>query len=118
MGALARPQKSEIVPILSSVQDKAYDGSYKFGYESADGTVRDEIGEVKNPGTEDEYVVVEGSYKYIDSNGEVVEVRYRADENGFVPYGKNIPEIISQSAADNAAEAASKSSSDIKHHRA
>lgn len=115
MGAFARPQKSEIVPILSSVQDKAYDGSYKFGYESADGTFRDEIGEVKNPGTEDEYVVVEGSYKYIDSNGETVEVRYRADENGFVPYGKNIPEIISQSAADNAAEAASKSSTDVKH---
>lgn len=36
-----------------------------------------------NAGKEDEHIVVHGAYSYIDANGDVQEVSYIADENGY-----------------------------------
>lgn len=77
--------------ILKSSEDHEADGSFKFGYEAEDGSVREESGVVKNAGSEEAYVAYSGFYKYFDPTGELVEVHYTADENGFVPVGTHIP---------------------------
>lgn len=64
-------------------------------YESGDGTVRKEEASVVDEGTEDEALEVKGSYKYINSEGEEVEVFYTAGKNGFVPYSSIINSEIS-----------------------
>lgn len=53
------------VPILSQINDINEDGSYTFGYESADGSFRIESRDVDG--------FVSGKYGYVDVNGEVQE---------------------------------------------
>lgn len=101
--ALPVSEKDEVVPILNSVVNKNDDGSYKASYESGDGTLRDEEATVINAGTPEESLEVKGSYKYINEDGETVEVFYTAGVNGFVPYGSVVnPEItaVAQAAKD------------------
>lgn len=85
----------EVVAILKSEINKYKDGSYDLHYESGDGTVRKEEASVVDEGTEDEALEVKGSYKYINSEGEEVEVFYTAGKNGFVPYSSIINSEIS-----------------------
>ncbi|XP_065368081.1 endocuticle structural protein SgAbd-6-like [Calliphora vicina] len=93
--ATERDEVREVVAILKSEINKNDDGSYQLSYEGGDGTTRDEKAVVMNAGTEDEALEVKGSYKYIDADGQEVEVFYTAGVNGFVPYGKTINEEIS-----------------------
>lgn len=91
-----------IVPILSQGEEKNADGSYTYYFEDGNGSTRREDAFVKNGGTEEEALVVRGSYSYIDANGQEVVVEYIADENGFQPQGSIIPKEIAQAAADAA----------------
>ncbi|XP_067634223.1 endocuticle structural protein SgAbd-6-like isoform X2 [Eurosta solidaginis] len=96
------PTQYEIIPILSSELNKHEDGSYNLHYAGGDGTSRQEEANVVDEGTDDQTLEIKGSYKYINSEGEEVEVSYTAGKNGFVPYGSIInPEI---SAAAEAAK--------------
>lgn len=90
--------EKDFVPILKSVAERKDDGSFVFSYEGADGSYREEVGIVKNAGTDDETLEVSGSYRYLDADGQLIEVRYTAGENGFVPQGTNIPQEISLAA--------------------
>ncbi|XP_055387471.1 larval cuticle protein 65Ag1-like [Condylostylus longicornis] len=92
------------VSIVRSESVYQPDGSYKFSYETSDGAIREESGIPKNVGQEDQFVAVTGMYKYIDADGQPIEVHYTADEHGFVPVGSNIPEAIVR-AAKSASEA-------------
>lgn len=83
----------EVVPILRSSQTFDADGSYRFSYESADGTLREETGTIVNPGKEDAYVASVGLFRFKNPEGEAVEVRYTADTKGFVPSGASIPTV-------------------------
>ncbi|XP_011186119.2 larval cuticle protein 65Ag1-like [Zeugodacus cucurbitae] len=65
--------------------------SYKYGFETSDGTQHDEEGQLKNVGTDDEAIVVEGSYKYVGDDGVTYHVSYTADEYGFQPVGEHLP---------------------------
>ncbi|XP_073811736.1 endocuticle structural protein SgAbd-6-like [Musca autumnalis] len=94
--------EKEIVPILRQGEEKNSDGSFTYYYEGGDGGKRQEVGFFKNQGTEDEALVIKGSYRYIDANGQEVLVEYIADENGFRPQGSNIRKEISEAAADAA----------------
>lgn len=67
--------------------------SYKFGFETSDGTQHDEEGQLKNVGTDDETIVVKGSYKYVGDDGVTYQVSYTADENGFQPVGEHLPKV-------------------------
>ncbi|XP_026328984.1 endocuticle structural protein SgAbd-6-like [Hyposmocoma kahamanoa] len=58
-------------------------GNYKFSYETSNGLTREETGEVVNVGTDDEHIVVRGVYSYVDADGNVQNVSYTADENGY-----------------------------------
>ncbi|XP_026842190.1 uncharacterized protein LOC6593009 [Drosophila persimilis] len=96
-------EKREIVPLLRFETEKNPDGSFHFEYEGGDQSYRQEQGQLQNAGTEDEALEVSGSYRYIDAEGNTVEVHYTAGRNGFVPIGTIIPKeitAVAQAAAD------------------
>ncbi|KAF4523920.1 hypothetical protein B566_EDAN012272 [Ephemera danica] len=115
--AAAAPQgakQEEPIAILRSASDNNFDGSYSFSYETANGISRDEVGEIKNPGTEDQIQVMRGSYSYTDPEGQLIQVTYIADENGFraegahLPTPPPVPEAIARALQFIAAEEAKK----------
>ncbi|XP_037941306.1 larval cuticle protein 65Ag1-like [Teleopsis dalmanni] len=85
--ALAAPADVEVLKSESDVQP---DG-YKFALETSDGTSKNEQGELKNVGTEEEAIVVRGSFSWIADDGQKYTVNYVADENGFQPQGAHLP---------------------------
>ncbi|XP_037941169.1 endocuticle structural glycoprotein ABD-5-like [Teleopsis dalmanni] len=96
---IGEEKEKEFVTIVKSAEEKQPDGSFSFAYQGADGSFREEVGKVINPGTDDEELVVHGTYRYVDENGEEVVVKYTAGKHGFVPEGTNIPKEISLAAA-------------------
>lgn len=60
-------------------------------YQTSDGVSREEKAEVKNPGAENEALVVQGSYSYVGTDGNTYTITYVADENGYRPTGQHIP---------------------------
>ncbi|XP_065087153.1 cuticle protein CP14.6-like [Ochlerotatus camptorhynchus] len=79
------------IPIVHSESYHGHDGSFKHGYESANGISVQEQGYVKNNGGKENANVVHGSYSYVDPHGVPVSVSYTADENGFQAKGSHIP---------------------------
>lgn len=101
LAAVIAAPPAEVKPpieILSSKYDHNPDGSYEFSFEGADGSSRQEKGIVINPGTDNEAVVVEGVYKYLDAENKPVEVHYTGNEKGFLPEGGHIDPAISNGA--------------------
>jgi hypothetical protein len=90
---LAQKQYTTPVPILKQINRHNEDGSYSYGYEAADGSFKIETktanGEVK------------GKYGYVDSDGNVREVEYGANKDGFQPTGDGIN--VAPAAVHNAA---------------
>jgi len=110
-GIEGQEKQEKLVPIIKSVAEQKNDGSYFFAYEGADGSYREEVGIVKRSNVADHdhehdhandddetELEISGVYRYIDSQGERVEVSYVADKNGFVPVGSNIPREITETA--------------------
>ncbi|RVE46293.1 hypothetical protein evm_009012 [Chilo suppressalis] len=60
-------------------------GTYNFLYELSDKSSRQEQGELKNVGTDEEALVMRGSYTWVGPDGLEYKVTYVADENGFQP---------------------------------
>lgn len=89
-------ERPTVVPLLRFESIKQPDGSFHFNYEGGDQSARQEQGILTNAGTEDEALEVSGSYRYIDADGNTVEVHYTAGKNGFVPIGTIIPNEISE----------------------
>ncbi|KAH9627572.1 hypothetical protein HF086_010724 [Spodoptera exigua] len=71
------------VQIVKQVDDVDVD-KYNFEFETSDGTSRQETGEYKND-TEQQGLVVRGSYKYVAPDGQHIAVTYLADKNGYQP---------------------------------
>lgn len=69
---------------LRQSSDVNPDGTYSYAYETSNGIAADEQGEGG--------VRAQGSYKFLTPEGEVVDVSYIADENGFQPSGAVIPQ--------------------------
>ncbi|XP_055852405.1 flexible cuticle protein 12-like [Episyrphus balteatus] len=57
---------------------------YRFNYKTSDGSYREEVGILLNPGTEQEELVVMGAYSYVDGDIETTTM-YTADKNGYRP---------------------------------
>ncbi|KAK9887270.1 hypothetical protein WA026_021122 [Henosepilachna vigintioctopunctata] len=70
------------VPILKQINRHNEDGSYTYGYESADGSFKIET---KLPTGE-----VKGKYGYVDDTGKVRTIEYGATKHGFAPVGEGI----------------------------
>ncbi|XP_046393065.1 endocuticle structural glycoprotein ABD-5-like [Ischnura elegans] len=88
---LARPQNPKDVTITSYTNDNIGINGYNFGYVQSDGTSRQENGELKNIGTENEALVVRGTFTYIGDDGKEYTVTFVADENGYRPEGAHLP---------------------------
>lgn len=95
----------DLVPIVKSLGELKQDGSYYFAYEGADGSYREEVGLLRRAASVDAAetelepeLEVSGVYRYVDSNGQHVEVSYVADKHGFVPMGNIIHTEISKTA--------------------
>ena len=74
----------EPVAILRSVYNAPTetDSSFDFAFETENGISQEAVGEMRTIGDE-EVVVMRGSYQYTDANGDLVEVSWTADENGY-----------------------------------
>ncbi|KAH8408251.1 hypothetical protein KR215_001027 [Drosophila sulfurigaster] len=86
--ALAAPPASDAQVLLSDA-DVRPDG-YNFAFETSDGTDIQSQGELK-PVEKEEALVVRGSYKWVDPEGQTHVINYVADENGYQPQGADIP---------------------------
>ncbi|CAB3243652.1 unnamed protein product [Arctia plantaginis] len=80
----AAPQPQD-VQVLKLVSDNDGLGTYNFEYEQSDGSKRQEKGELRNAGAENEFVAMSGSYSWVGPDGVTYFVNYIADENGFRP---------------------------------
>ncbi|KAH8363886.1 hypothetical protein KR084_000373 [Drosophila pseudotakahashii] len=87
--ALAAPaaQEVEILRLDSDVQPDAY----SYALETSDGTSKQEQGQLKNAGSENEGIAVKGSFSFVADDGQTYTVNYIADENGFQPQGAHLP---------------------------
>ncbi|XP_022909081.2 endocuticle structural glycoprotein SgAbd-5-like [Onthophagus taurus] len=83
---------SKEATILQQDYNKHGNGNYKFQYQTSDGMSREENAELKNEGTDNEALVVQGSYSYVGSDGVTYTINYVADENGYRPTGEHIPQ--------------------------
>lgn len=82
--------------ILKQSQDGPNpDGSYSYSYETSNGISVQEQGSLQpasNPDAENkEANTVQGSYAYPDENGNLLQVTYTADENGYQAQGAHLP---------------------------
>lgn len=90
VAALAAPPSSIDVQVLKNVFTNDVN-SYNFGFEQSDGQTRQEQGEVRNVGLENESISVRGSFSFVSDDGQTYTVTYVADENGFQPSAAHLP---------------------------
>ncbi|KAK9869762.1 hypothetical protein WA026_003494 [Henosepilachna vigintioctopunctata] len=81
IGAPQEGPTTEPIAILRQEQEVNFDGSYKFSFESADGTKRTENGKILDTGD----LAVDGTYEYLSPNNMAVKVDYTSGPNGFIP---------------------------------
>lgn len=62
-----------------------------FRFETENKIKHNEVGQLKNAGSEDEAEEVRGSYSYTAPDGQVITVNYIANEFGFQPEGAHLP---------------------------
>ncbi|XP_068630805.1 endocuticle structural glycoprotein ABD-4-like isoform X2 [Battus philenor] len=83
---------TEPIPIIRQEHVQNPDGSYKWSYETGNGIQAEELGYIKNLGVpEQEAQTAQGQYQYTAPDGQVIQLKYVADENGFQPQGSHIP---------------------------
>ncbi|XP_049822713.1 endocuticle structural glycoprotein SgAbd-2-like [Aethina tumida] len=78
------------IPILRQDQDVREDGSYSYNYETGNGIAAQEQASVRAVG-QDLAKSAQGSYSYTSPEGELVQISYVADENGYQAAGSHIP---------------------------
>ncbi|KAJ3653983.1 hypothetical protein Zmor_013201 [Zophobas morio] len=86
--AAAAPQQGRDAQILKFENENIGVDGYRFSYETSDPISRNEVGELRNPGTDNEAISVQGEYSYVGPDGKTHTVTFVADENGFRPQTK------------------------------
>ncbi|XP_065205371.1 endocuticle structural glycoprotein SgAbd-4-like [Planococcus citri] len=84
------PVGEQQVPIVKQLAEVNYDGTFKNSYETGNGIIVDESGYVKQVGPEVAQVI-QGSSAYTSPEGQVIQLQYIADENGYQPQGAHLP---------------------------
>ncbi|KAH1001916.1 endocuticle structural glycoprotein ABD-4 [Dendroctonus ponderosae] len=87
---LGAPQNKEPVPIISQESDIQPDGTFKWSFESGDGTKAEQSGQPKQVEQETP-LVYQGSASWTDNEGTQHQLTYIADENGYQPQSPDIP---------------------------
>jgi hypothetical protein len=89
--AVAAPAKEQ-VPLLQENFVRDDHGQYSYNFLTGDGVARTEQGSlVPNADGTANVLVQRGGYRYLLPSGELVEVNYVADENGFRVTGSHLP---------------------------
>ncbi|EFN85028.1 flexible cuticle protein 12 [Harpegnathos saltator] len=82
------------VPIVKlSHTGPSPDGSYSYSYETGNGIQAEEEGHLNHAGTDEEAIEARGSFSYTGDDGQVYQVTYVANENGFQPEGAHLPQV-------------------------
>lgn len=90
--ALAAPQgPTEPIPILRQESEVNPDGSYQYAFETGNGIVAEEKGQLKNIGAEEPALEVQGQFQYPSEEGGNIQLTYIANENGYQPQGAHLP---------------------------
>jgi Insect cuticle protein len=80
------------VPLLQENFTRDDHGQYSYNFLTGDGVARTEQGSlVPNAEGTANVLVQRGGYRYLLPSGELVEVNYIADENGFRVTGSHLP---------------------------
>lgn len=88
----APPGEITQIPILKQALDGPNpDGTYSYSYETGNGIQAQEEGHLNNVGTEQEALEARGSFSFTDADGQVFQISYVANENGFQPEGAHLP---------------------------
>ncbi|XP_065359701.1 larval cuticle protein 65Ag1-like [Calliphora vicina] len=87
--ALAAPRPEDAVILRS--ESEVGPESFQYSYETSDGSQAQAQGQLKNVGTDEEAIVVKGSFSFVADDGQTYTVNYVADENGFQPQGAHLP---------------------------
>ncbi|XP_060517826.1 larval cuticle protein 16/17-like [Cylas formicarius] len=109
LNAVISQQTSPPVQIVSQESDISPDGTFRWSFETADGTKQEQSGEPKQIDKE-VGVVIKGSATWNDPEGNPHSLTYIADENGYqpqsddIPKGPEVPPAIAKSLAQNAAD--------------
>ncbi|CAH0585859.1 unnamed protein product [Chrysodeixis includens] len=77
--------------VLRSTYEQNPEGSYQFAYETDNGISGSAQGQLKAVSKDEAAVVVSGSNSYKSPEGQVIELSYVADENGYQPQGAHLP---------------------------
>ncbi|VEN51664.1 unnamed protein product [Callosobruchus maculatus] len=85
-------QPADVIPIVRYENEGVNaDGSYQWSLETGNGIVAQEQGQIKNGGSENEAVEVQGSFQYQAPDGTPISMNYIANEGGFQPQGDHLP---------------------------
>ncbi|SPP85125.1 larval cuticle protein 65Ag1-like [Drosophila guanche] len=87
LAAARSNQDAETLRYDSDVQPE----SYQYNVQTSDGKSVSEEGHLENVGTEEEAIVVRGSFSYVGDDGQTYTINYIADKNGYQPQGAHIP---------------------------
>ncbi|CAG7829836.1 unnamed protein product [Allacma fusca] len=90
--AMAFPQKKDQdVQIVSENNENDGSGNFRNSFALSDGTNREETGEFRAIDEETGVQKVTGVISWTAPDGQVITLRYVADENGFQPIGDHLP---------------------------
>ncbi|KAK7601574.1 hypothetical protein V9T40_009015 [Parthenolecanium corni] len=88
---VAAPGSEAGAQIVSEDRQTNFDGSFKNSFQTGNGIANDENGYTK-PGADGQVAqVIQGSNAYTAPDGQVVQIQYIADENGFQVQGSHLP---------------------------
>lgn len=89
---IAMSAPTEQVPLLQENHIRDDHGQYAYNYLTGNGIARTEQGAlVPNKDKTANVLVQRGGYRYFLPTGELVELNYVADENGFRATGTHLP---------------------------
>ncbi|XP_076055343.1 cuticle protein AM1159-like [Oratosquilla oratoria] len=76
-----------VVSIISDTREAPVNGAFSTNFEADNGIKYSEIGRPGEAGQTNS----EGTYSFVDENGNTIEVRFVANEFGFQPQGAHLP---------------------------
>ncbi|XP_023017221.1 larval cuticle protein LCP-17 [Leptinotarsa decemlineata] len=94
MAVIAAASAATIPSQFSTVrhfQELEPDGSYEYAYETDNGIYVQEEGKVRKINKDGVDLFVQGSFLYTSPEGQEINLKYTADENGFHPEGNHLP---------------------------
>ncbi|XP_032669919.1 endocuticle structural glycoprotein SgAbd-2-like [Odontomachus brunneus] len=88
----ARQSKDEPIPILAYNFDGPHpNGLYSYSYSTGNGIQAQEQGQLAKIAADEDALRAQGSFSYVDADGNSFGLNYVADENGFQPKGDHLP---------------------------